>query len=275
MEELLRPVGQINRKTEDLLTISKPVKKTAVSKSEFKGTSPEEALEALKSEPGYEELICVLQYLQQGSRGNHAFDILQPSPLAAQIIHVLVTEIAPNYWDVINDDPAKGRKSRDLNLMLECLLSVTGINAAIAYMKALMQQGKSDPKGAKQSNIVMNLVSVMDLTSHLLQQESQLHRIWKNLSPSLENPSKAQALRQEFISLVAGGKIVSLSAEAEFLLREAEASKQTFWIADSKAYVQWLGANIRTWICEERTDDATKLCAEILTRSLKLGHAGK
>lgn len=275
MEELLRPVGQVHRKTEELLTISKPVKKTAVSKSEFKGASPEEALEALKSEPGYEDLISVLQYLQQGSRGNHTFDILQPSPLAAQIIHVLVTEIVPNYWDVINDDSAKGRKSRDLNLLLECLLSVTGINAAIAYMKALMQQGTSNPKGAKQSNTVMNLVSVMGLTGHLLQPENQVRRIWKNLAPSLENPSKARAIRQEFISLVAGGKIVSLSAEAEFLLREAEASKQNFWIADSKAYVQWIGANLVTWISEEQEDDATKLCADILTRSLKLGHAGK
>ncbi|KAI0146679.1 telomere length regulation protein [Pestalotiopsis sp. NC0098] len=273
MEELLRPVGQVHRKTEELLTISKPVKKTAVSKSEFKGASPEEALEALKSEPGYEDLISVLQYLQQGSRGNHTFDILQPSPLAAQIIHVLVTEIVPNYWDVINDDSAKGRKSRDLNLLLECLLSVTGINAAIAYMKALMQQGTSNPKGAKQSNTVMNLVSVMGLTGHLLQPENQVRRIWKNLAPSLENPSKARAIRQEFISLVAGGKIVSLSAEAEFLLREAEASKQNFWIADSKAYVQWIGANLVTWISEEQEDDATKLCADILTRSLKLGHA--
>ncbi|KAK6221098.1 telomere binding protein [Pestalotiopsis sp. IQ-011] len=273
MEELLRPVGQVNRKTEELFTISKPVKKTAVSKSDFKGTSPEEALEALKSEPGYEELIDVLQYLQQGSRGNHAFDILQPSPLAAQIIHVLVTEIVPNYWDVINDDSAKGRKSKDLDIMLECLLSVTGINAAIAYMKVLIQQARSGSKGAKQSNTVMNLVSVMDLTSHLLQPESQLQRIWKNLAPSLQNPGKARAIRQEFISLMAGGKIVSLSAEAEFLLREAQASKQNFWIADSKAYVQWLGSNLTTWICEEQTEDATKLCADLLTRSLKLGHA--
>ncbi|ETS87273.1 hypothetical protein PFICI_01101 [Pestalotiopsis fici W106-1] len=273
MEELLTPVGQVKRQTEDLLTISEPAKVTRASKSDFKGASPEEALETLKHQPSYDELISVLGYLRQGSQGNHPFDIHQPSPEAAQIIHILVTEIVPNYWEVIKESTGKEHKNPDLRLMLDCLLSVTGINAAITFIKALTQQAKNDPRGVKQSNAIVILCSLMDLASHLLEPKDRLQTVWQNLSPSMKNSGRARAIRQEFIFLMAGGRIVSLSAEAEVLLREAEASKQSFWTADSKAYVQWLGANLKTWIQSEQTDDSIKLCAELLSKSLKLGHA--
>jgi telomere length regulation protein len=275
MEELLRPVGQVSRKSEDLLTISDPVKVTRVSKSDFKGTSSEEALETLKHQPSYDELISVLGYLRQGWQGIHVFNVHQPSPEAAQIIHILVTEIVPNYWEVIKESTVKEHKNPDLKLMLDCLLSVTGINAVVSFIRALIQQAKNDPKGVKQSNAIIILGSVLDLASHLLEPEDQLQTVWRNLSPSMENSARARAIRQEFISLVAGGKIVSLSAEAEILLREAETSKQSFWVADSKLYVRWLGTNLKTWIRNEQTEDSLKLCAELLSKSLKLGHAGK
>ncbi|KAF3016188.1 telomere binding protein [Neopestalotiopsis sp. 37M] len=273
MEELLRPVGQVSRKSEDLLTISEPVKVTRISKSDFKGTSSEEALETLKHQPSYDELISVLGYLRQGWQGNHVFNVHQPSPEAAQIIHILVTEIVPNYWEVIKESTVKEHKNPDLKLMLDCLLSVTGINAVAAFIRALIQQAKNDPKGVEQSNAIITLGSVLDLASHLLEPEDQLQTIWRNLSPSMENSARARAIRQEFISLVAGGKMVSLSAEAEILLREAETSKQSFWVADSKLYVRWLGTNLKTWIRNEQTEDSLKLCAELLSKSLKLGHA--
>jgi telomere length regulation protein len=278
MEDLLRPVSQIYRKSEEnaeLLVISRSPNITEAFKSDFQCASPEDALEALRSQPGFETLISVLKYLRQGLRRDHAFDVLRPSPQAAQIVHVLVTEIVPNYWTVMKNASTDQTKNRDLDLLLSCLLSVTGINALLAFLKVLLQQAKNGPKGAKQSHSISSLEIVVDLLDHALHSEDQIKRIWLGTTASEDKPGKARALRQEFVASIASGKIVSLSAEAETLLREAGRLERPVWLADSKEYVRWLGNSLRNWVLADHQEDTVKFCAELFSRSLKLGHAGE
>jgi telomere length regulation protein len=278
MEELLTPVSRTYRKDNngiDLLSVSQPAKPAAIPKPPFRGSSPDEALETLKSQPDYETLSSVLRYLWQGSKGKQSFNILKPSPQSAQIVQVLVTEIVPNYWTVLKEDSSSQKKPQHLDVLLGCLLSVTGLNAALTFLRALLQEAKKEPGGLKQSHAVFNIGFIIDLLSQLLQPDDQARKIWLGTSSSEDNIGKVRALRQEFVSLLAGGKIISLSAEAEDLLQQAEKLQDPYWVADSKQYVQWLGHSLVHWIKSGCGEDEVKLCADVVARALRLGHSGQ
>src|SRR6185437_15272383 len=81
----------------------------------FSGTSVEEAIQVLKSEPDYENLVAVLQFLDSPKSSGISFNIAEPSPHAAQIVRLLIAEIVPNYWVLLNEgsivgDVASGSK---------------------------------------------------------------------------------------------------------------------------------------------------------------------
>ncbi|KAI1502435.1 telomere length regulation protein-domain-containing protein [Biscogniauxia marginata] len=274
MADFLTPVSQTYRKAtsnDQLLSISKPAEAISASKVEFHGTSPEEALEVLKSQPDYTTLLSVLKYLRKGAKGKGSFDIRIPGPKSAQIIHVLVTEILPNYWTVlrVSSDDQSGRDSEAL---LSCLQSITGINAVLAYLKALIREAKADPKGLKHSHAAFNMSFALDLLNRLLQADDEVKRIWSSID-MLENPAQLRPLRQEFLFLLTGGKIISISAEAEDLCRQGDKIDEHFWIADSKRYLDWLSLNVVAWARSEISDDELKLCAKILARAMKLPHS--
>ncbi|ORY57471.1 telomere length regulation protein [Pseudomassariella vexata] len=277
MEELLTPVSQTYRRPTDeaeLLTVSKytTAKPVTETRSEFKGSSPEEALEALKSQPGHETLLSVLAYLQKGVNGKHPFNVKTPSPQGAQIVHVLVTEIVPNYWTVLNEGSSSKKRSTAADCLVSCLQSIPGINAGLAYLRALIREAKSNPQGLKQSHAAFNLGFVLELLSQILQYDDEAKRIWSSISSSVDNPSKLRPLRQEFISLIASGKILSLCAEGEDVLKEADNLDNPLWVADAKEYVLWLGRNLVSWTKSADSVDEFKLVADILSRALKLGH---
>ncbi|KAI1381971.1 telomere length regulation protein-domain-containing protein [Hypoxylon crocopeplum] len=272
MEELLTPVSQTYRKSsqhDELLKVSESAGPTSVAKVTFRGSSPEEALEILKSQPSYDTLLSVLKYLQKGVQGSHAFDIRKPSPQCAQIVHVLVTEIVPNYWTVLRD-ASTGRSKGDVHVLVSCLQSLSGINAVLAHLRALLKEAKSDPKVLKDSHTSFNMSSVLELLSRLLHSDHDLKSIWDSVGSS-GSPAQVRPIRQEFISLFASGKIVSLSAEAEDSCRQAGQLKSDVWISNSKLYIDWLGRNVVQWTLSAVDEDNLKLCAEITTRAMRLG----
>ncbi|KAI1098692.1 telomere length regulation protein-domain-containing protein [Jackrogersella minutella] len=272
MEQLLTPVSQTYRKSnqyEELLEISKPAGSVSATKSEFRGSSPEEALETLKSQPGYDTLLAALEYLQKGLQGRHSFDIRRPTPQSAQIVHVLVTEIVPNYWTVLRD-ASTGQNKGDVRLLISCLQSITGINAVLAYLRALLKEAKSDSKSLKDSHVAFNLSFILELLSKLLHADDDIKRIWGSIS-SLQSQTQIRPMRQEFVSLFTSGKIVSLSAEAEDICRQTNQLKDDIWVSNTKLYIDWLGRNVVQWVRSGASEDHLKLCAEISARAMRLG----
>ncbi|KAI0596625.1 telomere length regulation protein-domain-containing protein [Biscogniauxia sp. FL1348] len=275
MADLLTPLSQTYRKAasnEPLLSISEPAQPVSRSKVEFRGSSPEEALEVLKNQPDYHTLLSVLKYLRKGTRGRDTFDIRIPGPKSAQIIHALTTEIVPNYWTVLQESSDGDSGGGDTDLLLSCLQSITGINSVLTYMRALVREAKADPKGLKQSHAVFNLSFALDLLNRLLQADDEIKRLWSSIS-SLQNPAQLRPSRQEFLSLLTNGKIISISAEAEDLCRQSDKITKPLWISDSKQYIAWLSRNVVTWARSGTSDDELKLCAEALARAMKLPHS--
>ncbi|KAI0404830.1 telomere length regulation protein [Xylaria palmicola] len=268
--DFLVPVSQAYTRggeSDELLSLSKPTSPANIPQALFKGESPEEALETLKSQPSYDILLAVLKYLRKGGNEKCRFDIRAPGPLGAQLIHALVTEIAPNYWAVLHESSDKS----SLDLLLACLRSIPGINAAITYMRSLTRQVKSQPKDVNSSTLVFNLVYTLSLLANLLNEDGEVMRIWGSIT-TIGSPANIRPLRQEFLSLFTSGRIVSLSAEAEDICRRAGRLTDPLWIADNKQYISWLARNQVQWVLSSLTEDDFRLCAEFGARALRLGH---
>ncbi|KAK8056172.1 telomere length regulation protein [Apiospora rasikravindrae] len=277
MEELLTPISQTYRSSNqaggDLLSLSKTTKAPAKPQPEFTGSTPEEALEALKGQPGYDDLLSILRWLRDGTRGTHHFDIRKPSPQSAQIVHILVTEIVPNYWALLKEFSSSQKKSQPVDLLLASLQSIGGLNAALTYVRALLQEARKDPKGLKLSPATPNLVAALDLVACILKHNTHIRSIWHAVSSTEDNAGKVRALGQDFVSSVAGGKVVSLAAEAEDVLHQADMLEGPSWVANSKLYAQWLGDNLVDWARSNPSAGDLKICADLAGRGLKLGHA--
>lgn len=254
---------------------SEPIKPKANTSRphDFRGSGPEEAVDVLKSQPGYEILLSVLHWTVAGTKGGHSFNVLQPGPQSARLVHNLVTEIVPNYWTVIRDASTNQKGTRDVDTLSVCLSSITGLNAILAFIRALLQEAKRDPK----SHALYNIGFLLDLLCYLLQPPDQVHELWRTVCKTEDSQAKRRILQHEFTSLLAGSKIVSLAAEAEVALQQADKLERPSWVADGKKYVQWLGNAIVGW-CQcapDERDGQIQVCAGLLARALKLGYTGQ
>ncbi|KAJ8127763.1 hypothetical protein O1611_g5876 [Lasiodiplodia mahajangana] len=270
MGDFLVPVSQTYRKgsePDQFLSLSKAASPPA--KVAFRGASPEEALQALKDQPGHDTLLAVLEFLQSGGgKDEHKFDVRTPGPLSAQIIHALITEIVPNYWTVLQESPDR----TGMRALLACLRSLPGVNAALTYIRSLTREAKSKPKDLNNAHVIFNLVYTLSLLASILDGDGQVMRIWGYIA-SRNDPAHTRPLRQEFLSLFASGKIVSLSAEAEDICRQAGRLTEPIWVADNKQYINWLARNQIHWVKSQSGEEDIKLCAELGARAMRLGHA--
>ncbi|KAI0183093.1 telomere length regulation protein [Xylaria flabelliformis] len=271
MADLLVPVSRSYRKedkSKEFLSLSKAAEPVKVARAVFEGASPEEALETLKDQPSYDNLLVVLEYLLHEIKDKHKFDVRTPGPLAAQIIHVLVTEIVPNYWAVLQESSGKN----DTGVLLACLRSLPGINATLTYIRSLIRESKSQPRDSNSSHVIFSLVYTLSLLASLLDDDDEVMRMWDFIA-SVSKAAHARPLRQEFLSLFTSGRIVALSAEAEDVCRQASRTMEPLWIADNKKYISWLARNQVQWAIIGSEKDNLKLCAELGSRAMRLGHA--
>jgi telomere length regulation protein len=242
--------------------------------------SPEEALEILRNEPSYESLVAVVRWLTQEMSQQGAFNIGRPSPTGSQIVQVLVTDIAPNYWDILKEDASggsSGKKSTTLQLFLGCVRSIPGINAALLRLRALTQEAKAEKKDVKRPDLIMNLGITLDLLKEILNGADAVERIWKASSFGSESHTQRRPLEQEFVTLLGSGRLVSWAAEAAEVVRLTSHTKRgdgSAWISDGAEHSRWIGRNVAHWIaCSPPPEDA-KLCSQLLARSLRLGYTG-
>ncbi|TVY48994.1 DNA replication checkpoint protein [Lachnellula occidentalis] len=286
MEGLLNPVSTSYKSKdtkEDAILVEVPRAPKAITKPTFQASNPEEALEILKNEPDYEALISTLRSL---GKSNHDFNITSPSPVASQIVRVLVSETLPNYWDVLyesekNSKGAKQRKSRrlpDLELFLTCLRSVTGLNAILLSLKRDIQLSKETKKAVGGPNVQDILTVLLQALSALLEQDQSVERIWSAIWFSSDPPQKQRTIWNEFLGLVGGGKILGTAAEAEDIVNDLSQNiGEKYWIADGSLYSSWLARNVSYWAKSLPTDSANgwKCCSELLTKTFRLGYTEK
>ncbi|KAK3939661.1 DNA replication checkpoint protein tel2 [Diplogelasinospora grovesii] len=281
MDGLLTPVSTTYRAKDKapLLEEVKPLRKD--SKPDNSLNSPEDALEILRHEPGYQSLISVLQFLSRDQAGDgNAFNITKPSPLSAQLVQVLVSEIAPNYWTLLKEDSTSNKKRRSgFDLLLACLRSITAINAVLTRLRALIQEAKSDGAGKGKSDVSLNLGILLDLLCALLPGDDCVQQIWSStIAGHQENPAKLRPLSQELLATFGSGRIISVTAEAEELAKNRRKADMDgnidIWLADGSKYTQWLGRNIATLQSSEPSSEhKTKFASGLFAKALRLGYS--
>jgi telomere length regulation protein len=296
MDELLTPVSTTRRKDaspllQEVHSTSNAIKKPSVSAratGEPVAKSAGEALEILRHEPGYESLVTTLHLLKLGRFEQEIFHIASPSAIGAQVIHTLVTDIAPNYWTLLQEDAgdqtgsgknrAKKGSTTDLQLFLACISNVPGINAVLLRLRALTQEAKSEKKDVKRPDLVANLRITLNLLEAVLEGKDCVQRLWTAATVEADAPAKRRPLSQEFLALLGSGRVVSYAAEADEILRlagDTKRSESARWVINGAEYSRWLGRNITTWAANDVSLDDAKLCSDLLARSLRLGYAGR
>jgi telomere length regulation protein len=236
-------------------------------------TTPSDALEILHREPDYASFILVLRYIEQ-SKPN--FDIKSPGGDAAQLIHVLVFDIAPNFWDILSS-PQTGQSS-DLQLFLSCLRSLSGLKALLLNLKELIRQMKEINRVIGGSSIQERLKITLRVLEAVLHENCAIEAIANNIWDSPIAHSKHKTMWTEFVGLLGGGKLLGIAAEAEDAIKSLSKEViETYWIADRSLYSGWLARSLvhctKNLLPEWETK--WKCYADLLSKSLRLGYTGK
>lgn len=287
MEALLTPVKTsykpLGRDSEDLLTkVHEPkIRQEPILPSTPRIPKlPVEALEILRNEPSYGDLVSTLRYLQ---KDDSSFCITSPGPLAAQLVQVLVTVTVPTYWNVLrvsqhSKKPHKRGRTSNAELLFSCLRSVTGLNAILLSLRQLIQQSKRAKKAVSGSNTQEILTALLEVLSALLEGDETVEIIAKNIWKYSHDRLKQKPLWTQFLSICGGGKVLSLSAEAEDAINELSKDvKEQYWVSNGSLYCRWLARNIAHWAQNMplEPESAWENCVELLSKSFRLGYTGK
>ncbi|KZL81406.1 telomere length regulation protein [Colletotrichum incanum] len=283
MDDFFTPVSKTYLKArpeEPLLQESKSIKKPAqITQHSSDFTTVEAALESLKNQPDYDSLIAILNSFDHGTIAATGFKVARPSPEAAQIIQCLIVEIVPNYWPLLkeeasgNPDIQDADSPRDLEVLLRCLRNVAGLNAIITRMKALIQESKASAKDVKRPDLVLNLNVLLEVCSTVLGKDEHLVALWAASSSGLDSTARLRPMAHEFTALIAGGRLVSVAAEADAIANSDRSARNNLWVGDGQQYSKWLGRSIAYWAKSDISSDDAKLCSELFTRSLRLGYS--
>ncbi|KAL1914049.1 telomere binding protein [Sporothrix stenoceras] len=274
-EPLLQEVKKMSSSSTTAPSTSAPTRLT------FAAESADEALGILRNEPDYDTLVSVLRYLLSDKA---SVDVRQPTPLSAQLVQIMVTAIVPNYWSLLKDESSKAQKKQtDLELLLACLRSVTGLSALVVRLRALLAETKIKKTTAASSatatddqigNPAWQLRILVDVLAELLAGDETVSQIWNVSTAGADDDAKKRPLAQEFLSVIGGGRVVSLAAEAEVVVRSEFSSEKLppVWVANGKEYSLWLTKGIIRWASQHVNPEDQKVQGVLLGKSLRLGY---
>jgi len=272
MDDFLTPVATIRSGEKSPIKPVQEVKQTTQSRNPM---SPEDALKTLRSEPEYDSLMSVLRYLSRSQQPELAgFDIRRPSPISAQLVQVLVSETVPNYWAIMKEDSPTTKHSTQ-GLLLSCLRSITGINSVLERLRATIHD--SARNNGKRSHLSLELAVLLELLHNLLKDHDCVLGIWKSATAGTDKRGRLRPIEQELLALFGSGKIISLAAEAETLVRDGSSKTDAdgYWTGDALRYTRWIGENIVAAFLSESASDIAKFFSGLFAKALGLGHSGK
>ncbi len=241
--------------------------------------TPDEALEALRSKPNLQTLSKALQYLDQDVSD---FRIQLPGPKAALLVGVLVGTIIPDYWASLYETNERHKRKRnhqrDLRqeIILRCLRSVAGLGAILAQLRSLIALARDSTDKTASLGMTQRLTSLLDVLASVILPDYLL-QVWNDINLPRLQPIQRTLLWKELISLVASGRIPSISAEATDIINaKTETVIEESWLASSNQYSVWLGKQITSMASRTASDDegCWMALAQLLGKSYSLGYTG-
>jgi telomere length regulation protein len=272
MDDLLKAV-----KTDRNLPVRQLKQETIPIATEIRrsipASSPEEALKILKDGPDINEVQGVLKFLLDTK--HESFDVKAPSAIAAQIIQVLVSQIAPDFWTQLRDDRSLKATKR---AFIDSIRSVSGLGAILSRLKLLVAATKNNPQAGDQYISPEQVRILIELIEELLDGDEFILKIWKGTLSSASTTATRHAIMwREFISLVATSRLLATVAEAEDILQKSQGKSVGSWVAKGSEYTRWLGRNIAHMVSTAKFDAVEEWTAAggMCSKALVLGYTGR
>lgn len=230
--------------------------------------SLEDAIEALRSQPDYDTLVKTLRYISSKPTAH------TPSPQTAALIQTIITEIVPNYWPLLieGSESEDARGKGDIDLLVGCLQNITGLNAVVANINSLLQQVEQTTGPNQNSDLILHLVSFIQLIGLLLQSPSSLWDIHTASVGKLPDGQQKKLQTQALTSLTAGGRILSVISAAIDKIGKDKVPGTCHWLGDGVKYTEWIAQNVTTTI--QTHPDAKEFCFGLVQRCMSLGYSG-
>ncbi|KAI6249814.1 DNA replication checkpoint protein tel2 [Erysiphe necator] len=238
-------------------------------------TTAKEALKFLQNEPNYQDLISILRYICQQ---NSDIDICSPSPLSAQLVHVLVSDIVPSFWNILSGSDFQSclKIKPELRLLISCLQNIASLNSIILRLKQYIQLSKTSNNVIGQGPSIQEYLKIyLDLLGVLLSDDGLIEKIWRNSIKNLENPLEQRGIWKEILVKFSNGEIIGICAEAEDLFKNLSKNfNQKCWLSCGRQYSHWLARNILFWArnVPKTSEIDLKCCADLFGKSLSLGY---
>ncbi|KAF4998463.1 hypothetical protein FGRMN_3152 [Fusarium graminum] len=283
MDDLLTPVSTTYLKPrndpEPLFTEVKTTASQEKPKEIGVITTVDDAIDALRNQPDYDSLISVLQFLGSHRTASAGFSFSEPSPKNASVIHLLITEIAPNYWTLLLEGNIDGdvhdeaTLPPDADLFLSCLRSLTGLNAVITQIRGLVQEVRLGGKEQRRTDLSLNIGILLSVLSGILGADGAIPAIWNESTRALANTALQRIQSQKLSSILTNGQIVSISAEALEIIGRDRIRDDIQWLGDGLQYSTWIGNSIVSWIVSSPDADGMVFSSDLFQKSLSLQHS--
>ena len=244
--------------------------------------SPETALSALTAQPNQTSLFTTLRYLNSTTAKTQKsdFNILRPSPKAAQIIFALVDQVIPDYWGVLSEKHASRELLGARKSLVRCLAGCAGCGAIVSRLRGLIAEvrdaGKDVTSAKGKGKLVME--TLMEVLEEVLRGDDFLGALWSDINAFAAREVDVTLLWKEVVALFGAGRMLSLLAEVEVVLNEVSGEvREGSWIGKGKEYAAWLGRNLKRMIdgLEEEDMGMRKEVTRMLGKGLGLGYPGR
>jgi telomere length regulation protein len=103
-----------------------------------------------------------------------------------------------------------------------------------------------------------------------------LEKVWMGCVQTSQTPARRTILWKEFTSMIASGRLMSMFAEAEDVLKKLDHKSHPLWVSNGGQYSRWLGLNISTMLKGLKFGDTDGWSAaqKICSKALALGYSG-
>ncbi|KAI5787132.1 telomere length regulation protein-domain-containing protein [Geopyxis carbonaria] len=269
MDNLLlrpRPATSTASQDEPLLSISASPHPTAPTPTQVAAngdTAPPDLsteaalLAALRNAPSNATLAAILKLCRT------KFDIRASSPAASQLVKCLLETTLPDHWATLT------HKQRAQ--LAKALTSPTGLGGLVARLRALIPRVR-DRDGAMADAERGNVDALLELLELSLGHAGSMGEVWAVAGAQPE--VKRDLLWREYVTLVAGGRLLAVAAEAESVMKRGPGEKRR-WVGDGLRYCTWLaGEAAATCLKLEADSGAWKALALLITSGFRLGYSG-
>lgn len=225
--------------------------------------STETALDALKNQPSRGTVNNTLLYLT-----TDGFSLVLPGPQNASIAHQLVTDTVPNYWRTLKAAP-------ESDLFVQILRNPTGLGHLITRLRTLITDSRDQKASGGARNTLEHIEDALDLIDRIITANETSERVLKDILARAKNTNQKRLLWKEYLAQTASGRLLSVVAEAEDVLRKGETSRARTWMGEGNEYAAWLGRNAaEVMLSVDTSDDHAAASIDFSTKLLALGYTG-